>query len=32
VAAHSLYINPAEVLEPEEIDALEGRVNPQSVF
>ena len=32
VAAHSLYINPTEVLEPEEIDALEGRVNPQSVL
>lgn len=32
VAAHSLYINPAEVLENEEIDALEGRANPQSVF
>jgi phosphoketolase len=32
VAAHSLYISPSEVLEPEEIDALEGRENPQSVF
>jgi len=32
VAAHSLHINPKEVLEDDEIDALEGRVNPQSVF
>jgi phosphoketolase len=32
VAAHSLFINPKEVLEDDEIDALEGRVNPQSVF
>jgi len=32
VAAHSLHINPEDVLEDDEIDALEGRVNPQSVF
>ncbi len=32
VAAHSLYISPTEVLAPEEIDALEGRANPQSVL
>lgn len=32
VAAHSLNINPEEVLDNSEIDALEGRLNPQSVF
>ena len=32
IAAHSLNLNPQEVLEEAEIDALEGRVNPQSVF
>jgi hypothetical protein len=32
VAAHSLFINPKEVLEDDEIDSLEGRINPQSVF
>jgi phosphoketolase len=32
VAAHSLHLDPSEVLDQEEIDALEGRVNPQTVF
>ncbi len=32
VSAHSLHLSPSEVLEVAEIDALEGRVNPQSVF
>ncbi len=32
VAAHSLRMNPNEVLNVEELDALEGRMNPQEVF
>lgn len=32
IAAHSLNLHPQEVLEDAEIDALEGRLNPQSVF
>src|SRR5450830_1375742 len=32
VAALSLYMNPGEVLDPREIDALEGRTNPQTVL
>ncbi len=32
VAAHSLQLNPLDVLEKDELDALEGRLNPQNVF
>lgn len=32
VAAHSLHLNPSDVLEAAEIDALEGRMSPQGVF
>ena len=32
VAAHGLHLEPREVLEDVEIDALEGRINPQSIF
>ncbi|MEI6228244.1 MAG: xylulose 5-phosphate 3-epimerase [Methylophilaceae bacterium] len=32
VATHGLHLDPSEVLDQEEIDALEGRVNPQTVF
>lgn len=32
VAAHSLHLSPQDVLDSAEIDALEGRINPQSIF
>jgi len=31
-AANILQLNPKKVLAPAEIEALEGRINPQSVF
>ncbi len=32
VSAHSLHMSPSEILTSAEIDALEGRMNPQDVF
>lgn len=32
ISAHSLHLNPKDVLEDIEIDALEGRISPQSIF
>lgn len=32
VAAHSLHLDPKDMLAENEINALEGRENPQNVF